>query len=324
MDWLTKLLADLFKPQQPSTTTSVRPDPVPDYTIPDRNPAGAPTSIPIPTALQWNPDPVAVESDASKAARERAAGFAPISQNYFNTYTQRGADWVTEAIKGAEMMATLMKPGQVDPNAYMESWKGAQGDLFNTAFNATSPYAQAMNQVAQRQASLGSEAALAAMPGARNSGAGMAAFGQAYADPFAQAQVAQQQLATGLYGDLSGRSMEQYARNHLTNADFQHQANTNNAGWQNQADLQNAGWSQQAALANQAMSEAYAQRQLTAGSMFGQNALGWGNIEAGLASDLNYIYEPMGLYDYLKDIGAIAAQAASGAYRPTNSNTTIR
>jgi hypothetical protein len=273
----------------------------------------------------WNPTPEVVEFAGATEARQRAGSYAEPSQNAFKTMIDAGSQQAAQ-MQAAQMQAAQMRAAGIDPEAFMQSWKGAQGDLFNTAFSATSPYAQAMTQVAQRQAALGSEAALAAMPGARNSGAGMAAFGQAYADPFAQAQVAQQQLATGLYGDLSGRAMDQYGRNFIQNADWTQQANMQNAGWQNQANAQNAGWTQQARMQNQAMEEAWRQRQLQAGNMLSTNALGWGNIEAGLASDLNYIYEPMGLYDYLKDIIAMGAQGASAinwAPAPTSNPNAI-
>lgn len=97
-----------------------------------------------------------------------------------------------------------------DPNAYMNAFLGQSGNLANIVSGATSPLQQQLNAVAARQASLGGEAALAAMPGAQNSGAGMAAFGEAYASPFAQAQsqIANQQL--GLTGNLWNQAMGQY------------------------------------------------------------------------------------------------------------------
>jgi hypothetical protein len=226
----------------------------------------------------FNPAPVTQEAPGAIAARERAAGYVPGSQQGFMDMMNQGSQAVNP-----------MQAAQVDPNAFMQSWQGAQQGLMDNSFAATSPYAQAMNQVAQRQSALGSEAALAAMPGARNSGAGMAAFGQAYADPFAQAQVAQQQMATGLYGQLSGQAMGQYGQNHL----------------------QNTGWDQQARLQNQAMEEAWRQRQLQAGSQQSANALGWGNIESGLASDMNVIYQPPSGWDYLKDGIGMASNIGS-------------
>jgi len=83
--------------------------------------------------------------------------------------------------------------GSLDPNAYMNQFMGQAGGLANLVSGQNSQLQQGLNAIAQRQAALGGEAALAAMPGMRNSGAGMAAFGQAYADPFAQAQAQLQQ-----------------------------------------------------------------------------------------------------------------------------------
>lgn len=82
---------------------------------------------------------------------------------------------------------------QYDPNAYMNQFMGQAEGLSNLVSGQNSALQQSLNAIAGRQANLGGEAALAAMPGAANSGAGMAAFGQAYADPFAQAQAQLQQ-----------------------------------------------------------------------------------------------------------------------------------
>lgn len=94
-----------------------------------------------------------------------------------------------------------------DPNAYMNQFLGQSAGLANLAQGATSPLTQSLNAVAARQAALGGEAALAAMPGAANSGAGMAAFADAYASPFADvaSQVSQAQL--GLTGNLWNQAM---------------------------------------------------------------------------------------------------------------------
>jgi hypothetical protein len=98
--------------------------------------------------------------------------------------------------------------GAYDPNAYMNQFLGQAEGLSNLVSGQMSPLTQSLNGIATRQAALGSEAALSSMPGAANSGAGMAAFGQAYADPFAQAQaqLQSQQLegTLGLWNNALG------------------------------------------------------------------------------------------------------------------------
>lgn len=94
-----------------------------------------------------------------------------------------------------------------DPNAYMNQFLGQAEGLANLAQGATSPLTQSLNAVAARQAALGSEAALAAMPGAANSGAGMAAFADAYASPFADAAAQIQQSQLGLTGNLWNQAL---------------------------------------------------------------------------------------------------------------------
>lgn len=89
-----------------------------------------------------------------------------------------------------------------DPNGAYNAFMGQQAGLANIAQGATAPLTQQLNAVANREAALGSEAALASMPGAAQSGAGMAAFGQAYADPFARASAQIQQAQLGLTGNL--------------------------------------------------------------------------------------------------------------------------
>jgi len=257
----------------------------------------------------FNPPPVVHEFEGAKEARETAGKRIDPSQNAFMDMMNQGSQRVSD-MQAAQMQAAQMQAAGVDPTAFLRSWQDSQGGLFNTAFGATSPYAQAMNQVAQRQAALGGEAALGAMPGARNSGAGMAAFGQAYSDPFAQAQVAQQQMATDLYGNFSGQAMGQFGQNYLQNAGWQNQANQQNADWMQQANLQNAGWTQQSRLQNQAMEEAWRQRQLHAGSQYSANALGWGNIQSGLAGDLNVVTNPVSGWDVTKDLATWGIEAA--------------
>lgn len=94
-----------------------------------------------------------------------------------------------------------------DPNAYMRQFMGQQGDLAYIAQGASAPLGASLNAIAARNAALGGEAALAAMPGGRRSGAGMAAFSDAYASPFAQAAAQTQAAQLGLTGQLWGQAM---------------------------------------------------------------------------------------------------------------------
>jgi hypothetical protein len=101
---------------------------------------------------------------------------------------------------------------QYDSNAYMNQFMGQAAGLSNLVSGENSQLQQSLNAIAGRQANLGSEAALAAMPGAANSGAGMAAYGQAYADPFAQAQAQLQQNqlqgTLGLWGNAMNNNAQ--------------------------------------------------------------------------------------------------------------------
>jgi hypothetical protein len=154
-----------------------------------------------------------------------------------------------------------------DPNAYYNQFLGQSGQLADLVSGQMSPLTQSLNAVAARQAALGGEAALFAMPGARNSGAGMAAFGQAYADPYAQAlaqlQSAQLQGTLGLWGNALG--------------------------------LNSSGQQFKTAQANQAAQAQYAQQMQAAqqmaamyGNLYGQ----FSGQQAGMASDQMAMWQP--------------------------------
>lgn len=97
--------------------------------------------------------------------------------------------------------------GNFDPNAAMNAFLGQSQGLTNMVVGATGPLSQMLDAQAQRDAKLGGEAALASMPGAQNSGAGMAAFGQAYADPFARAAIGTQQAQLGMLQPLMSQAL---------------------------------------------------------------------------------------------------------------------
>lgn len=98
-----------------------------------------------------------------------------------------------------------------DPNAYMNQFLGQQGGLANIAQGASQQLGQSLNANAAEAARLGGEAALAAMPGQRFSGAAQAAFGQAYAQPFAEAAAQRNAAQLGLTGQLWNQAMGQNA-----------------------------------------------------------------------------------------------------------------
>lgn len=219
------------------------------------------------------------------------------SNQWFKQYLDQGTQGVGNMTAAQMQNYARMQAAGFDPNQFMDQWLAAQSGIADVAMGASQPFGAALNQVAQRQAALGGEAALAAMPGGRNSGAGMAAFGTAYADPFAQAQVQQQGMMGNIYGNLSGQAMGQYGSNAQFGAGLQQQANQFNA--QNQQDMfkTNAGFTQQAKLQNQMMENAMRDRQMAAGNMTSAHTLGLGNLSAGLAAEQNYMYQPLSQFE---------------------------
>lgn len=122
-----------------------------------------------------------------------------------------------------------MDAAAFDQQQYMRNFLSNEANLAQIAQGRTSALGQNLEAIASRNARLGGEAALAAMPGARNSGAGMAAFADAYASPFAQAAAQTQQAQLGLYGDLAGQSMGQYGQNAQFQSSLAQEANRLNA-----------------------------------------------------------------------------------------------
>lgn len=165
-----------------------------------------------------------------------------------------------------------------DPEAYMRAFLGRADALSNLVSGQNSQLQQSLNAIAQQQAAQGGEAALANMPGLRNSGAAMAAYGNAYANPFAaaQAQLQQNQLQ-GTLG-LWNQAMGNYADAYRTLEQARLGAyNTNNA---NQQFLENLRFN--AALQNNQNQQNYANAYANlASNLFGlqsgmlQNQSGW-------------------------------------------------
>ena len=171
-----------------------------------------------------------------------------------------------------------------DPNAYMNQFLGQSAGLANLAQGATSQLGQSLNAIAERNARLGSEAALAAMPGAANSGAGMAAFADAYASPFADAAAKTQEAQLGLTSQLWNQAM-----------------GNNASAQQYQASLA-------AQLASLASNNA---------GLYGNLANGALGNYAQLASGMGSIYTPtyeykQGLEDRLWDFGGTVVGAGLG------------
>lgn len=101
-----------------------------------------------------------------------------------------------------------------DPNSYMNAFMNQQAGLANIAQGATAPLSQSLAAVAEQRARQGGEQALAAMPGARFSGAAMQAFGDAYAQPFAEAAAQTQAAQLGLTGNLWNNAMGNTAQSY--------------------------------------------------------------------------------------------------------------
>lgn len=113
-----------------------------------------------------------------------------------------------------------------DPNAYMNQFLNSTGGLANAVSGQNSQLQQSLNAIASRQAAEGvnAQAQNFAGMGALNSGAAMAAMGDAMAQPFAQvqSQLQQNQLqgTLGLYNNAMGN----YAQGNQFGAQNQLQA----------------------------------------------------------------------------------------------------
>lgn len=122
------------------------------------------------------------------------AGFLDPTRNYGNAMN---------------MFKSMFTDGQgnYDPNKAMNQFLGQSQGLANMVAGQTGPVGQMLTDAANRNSRIGGEAALAAMPGARNSGAGMAAFGDAYSKNFSDAAIQTQQAQLGLLSPLLNQSM---------------------------------------------------------------------------------------------------------------------
>lgn len=203
---------------------------------------------------------------------------------------QRAREGFQTAYGAAMERPTDMTGQNFNRNAFMNNFLGNEGALAQVAQGRTSALGNTLNHIAARQARLGGEAALAAMPGAKNSGAGMAAFGEAYANPFAQAQAQQQAAQLGLYQNLAGQAMNQYGANEQFGTDLM-----------KQYDFQNA-----------LQKNAYQDRAAQLASQLAGQEQAYAGLEGQLASGATQWYQPTyaaqkGLMDYItQGIAALA------------------
>jgi len=101
--------------------------------------------------------------------------------------------------------------GKMDPNAAYNAFMGQVPGLANAVMGPTSQISQMLTAQAERNSKLGGEAALAAMPGGADSGAGRYAFGDAYGKAFSDAAIQTQQAQLGLLSPLlQGAQQGQY------------------------------------------------------------------------------------------------------------------
>lgn len=172
--------------------------------------------------------------------------------------------------------------GNYDPNAFMNQFNANQGGLVNAVQGANSPLQQSLNAIAQRQAAEGvnAQAQNFGNMGALNSGAAMAAMGEAASSPFAQAQAQlQQNQLQGSLG-LMNNAMGQYGQAQQFGADL---------GLRGQMANQQAGL--QAGMANQQANLGLANLY---GGLYGQNMAGMGQLgsQSGTIVAPHYQYEP--------------------------------
>lgn len=272
----------------------------------------------------------------------------------FTPYGSMSGEMLANAAQGQASQAQFqaygrspeMQAAAFNQQQYMNNFLQNQGALANISQDRTSALGQSLEAIAARNARLGGEAALAAMPGARNSGAGMAAFGEAYASPFAQAQAQTQAAQLGLYGQLAGQAMGQYGSNAQFGSNLQQQANQSNqqmagqygiasGNMANQVGMQNAQLGTQASLANADMAtrvnmqnaqnqmgwslaekqqqEAAAQRQIQLAQLFGSGASSALGQQSALGAQGSQWYSPTLEYTPTPEEKAMAAKAQSRA-----------
>ena len=108
---------------------------------------------------------------------------------------------------GYSPQAESYDPVTHNPNASMNQFMGNANQLSGLVSGEQSALNNSLNQLAAYNARQSGEAALAAMPGLRNSGAAAAAFGEAYGNEYTKALAQQQQNQLNLTGNLWNQSM---------------------------------------------------------------------------------------------------------------------
>ena len=161
-----------------------------------------------------------------------------------------GASANANSLVNQQLTQALAGTQNMDPNAYMNMFMNQAGGLSNLVSGANAPLAQSLNALAAQSARAGGEQALAAMPGLGRSGAASAAFGQAYATPFAQAAAQNQQNqlqgTLGLWNNALGLNAQQqgnlmnYAGNSQSN--LVNLANNQSAWYQPTYQYQKGAW----------------------------------------------------------------------------------
>lgn len=185
-------------------------------------------SLPQQTAPTYAPPGANITDPYLKLGSASDAQFVDPTGNY-----QKAWDMYSQALPGYQtsLDAALLagqnaakQQVQFDPNAYFNLFKQQSPELAAMAQSATAPLGQSLSEIAARNSRLGGEAALAAMPGLRDSGAAMDAYGGAYARPFADAAAQTQAAQLGLTGNLWNQAMGLNNTNYLTQADLQNQS----------------------------------------------------------------------------------------------------
>ncbi|NJL70588.1 MAG: hypothetical protein HC888_02690 [Candidatus Competibacteraceae bacterium] len=170
------------------------------------------------------------ESRTRNVNRTEDYDFADPTGNFANTLSQLASEWQNSRGQMTSSGDRSLSAAEgYDPNAYMNQFMNQSNSLNELVNGATSPMLAQLNALAADQARLGGESALAAMPGAANSGAGMAAFAEAQARPFAEVNAEMARRRMDMVGDLWNQSMGLNARGQYDDAALASDAANNNA-----------------------------------------------------------------------------------------------
>jgi hypothetical protein len=158
----------------------------------------------VPAYAAQNYNPVSYNAQAPYASSD------PYSQQRFTPMQAYGATQYNPAAAYQNTQYARENPYQAvqyDPRASMNQFMGNANQLSDLVSGQQSALNSSLNQLAAYNARQSGEAALAAMPGLRNSGAAAAAFGEAYGNEYTKALAQQQQNQLNLTGNLWNQSM---------------------------------------------------------------------------------------------------------------------